>query len=73
MTDPTVELRLAELETRLAHHEHAVDELSAIVAEQGKVIDRMTVAVRALTERLRDVTSDLHQRSPSDDKPPPHY
>ncbi len=71
MTDPK-DSRLADLEARLVHHERALDELSAVVAAQGRVLDRLSTGVRSLTERLRDLAADL-PRPPSDDKPPPHY
>ena len=70
MTDP-VNARLADLEARLVHHERALDELSVVVAAQGRAHDRLTTGVRSLTERLRDLAANLPR--PPDDKPPPHY
>lgn len=67
-----LELRLVELERRLAHHERMAEELSAVVAEQGEVIDRMALQLRQLRDRLHDVEAGW-ERSPQDDKPPPHY
>lgn len=67
-----LELRLVELERRLAHHERMTEELSAVVAEQGEVIDRMALQLRQLRDRLHDVEAGW-ERSPQDDKPPPHY
>lgn len=71
MTDP-LERRVVELETRLAHHERMAEELSAVVAEQGRTIEVLTAQVRRLIERVREV-EDGWERSPQDDKPPPHY
>lgn len=64
--------RIAELETRLAHHEHTVDELSVVVAAQADQIDALRERVRRLTERLQTV-EDAVPRTPGDEPPPPHY
>jgi len=66
------DVRLVELESRLAHHERMAEELSAVVAEQGRTIELLTRQVRRLTDRLLDAEAGW-QRSPQDDKPPPHY
>ena len=69
----SVETRIVELERRLALHERVAEDLSSIVAEQGKTIDTLTLHVRHLTERLRGVEAVTGERSPQDDQPPPHY
>ena len=69
----SIETRIVELERRLALHERVAEDLSSIVAEQGKIIDTLTLHVRRLTERLRGVESATAERSPQDDKPPPQY
>ena len=66
------EVRLVELESRLAHHERMAEELSAVVAEQGRTIEVLSRQLQRLTERLLDAEAGW-QRSPQDDKPPPHY
>jgi len=71
MSDP-VESRLVELEIRLAHHERLAEDLSAVMAEQGRIIDRMAVQVRRLSDRLAELETGW-PRSLQDDKPPPHY
>ncbi len=71
MSDP-VESRLVELEIRLAHHERLAEDLSAVMAEQGRIIDRMAVQVRRLSDRLAELEAGW-PRSLQDDKPPPHY
>lgn len=68
----SLEARLVELESRLAHHERMAEELSALAAGQGRAIELLTGQVRRLTERLLDAEAGW-QRSPQDDKPPPHY
>lgn len=64
--------RVIELETRLTHQERMADELSSVVAEQGRLVDRLTARLRLLTDRLADYESGWRP-SPQDDKPPPHY
>lgn len=70
--DATLELRLIELESRLAHHERMAEELSSVIAEQGQTIDLLNERVRRLMGRLREVEAGW-DRSPQDDRPPPHY
>lgn len=67
-----LEARVVELEIRLAHHERMAEELSMVIAQQGRTMDMMAVRVQRLTERLREAESGW-DRSPQDDKPPPHY
>lgn len=70
--DKAVERRLIDLETRLAHHERMSEELSSVVFEQGRVIDLLTAQVRRLKERIAVQEAGV-ERSPQDDRPPPHY
>lgn len=70
--DEAQEQRLVDLEMRLAHHERMAEDLSAIIAEQGRTIDLMAERLRRLTERVRELEAGW-ERSPQDDRPPPHY
>lgn len=67
----SAEQRLTDLEIRFAHQERTIEELSDMVAAQGRTIDLLTERVRRLVERVREV--EAWRPSPSDDKPPPHY
>lgn len=64
--------RLIDLETRLAHHEHMAEELSEVMARQQAEIDRLNGLVRRLLERVLSLEAGS-ERSPQDDRPPPHY
>ncbi len=64
--------RIAELETRLAHQEHNIDELSSVVAEQARLLDLLREQLRRMTERVETVEDALPGQT-ADDKPPPHY
>ncbi|NFV78592.1 SlyX family protein [Magnetospirillum aberrantis] len=70
--DEMLEQRLIELETRIAYYERMAEDLSSVIADQGNLIDVLNERVRRLTGRLREVESGW-DRSPQDDKPPPHY
>ena len=70
MTD--YEQRLIALESRLTHHERMAEEMSEIIADQQRTIDLLTVQLRRLGDRMRDMAADWSP-SPQDDRPPPHY
>ncbi len=70
--DDAVETRLIDLESRLAHHERMGEELSTVVFEQSRAIDLLTAQVRRLKERIAMLEAGV-ERSPQDDRPPPHY
>lgn len=70
--DEMLEQRLVELESRIAHHERMAEDLSSVIADQGRTIDMLSEHVRRLIGRLREMEAGW-DRSPQDDKPPPHY
>ncbi|PKU23740.1 SlyX family protein [Telmatospirillum siberiense] len=70
--DSALEDRLIALESRLAHHERMADEMSDVLTDQQRAIDLLTARIRRLQDRLKDVELGA-DRSPQDDKPPPHY
>jgi len=70
--DETLERRLIELETRIAYHERMAEDLSSVIAEQGRTIDLLSERVQRLIQRVRELEQGW-ERSPQDDKPPPHY
>lgn len=68
----SLEARVVELESRLAHHERMAEELSSVIADQGRIIDMLALRLKRLTDRVREAEAGW-DRSPQDDKPPPHY
>lgn len=61
-----MENRMVNLEVRYTHLERQVDELSQVVFEQRKLIDRMTRELKALQVRLGGDDEPANE-------PPPHY
>ena len=68
----SLEDRLISLESRVAYYERQAEELSDVIAQQGKTIDLLTLQLRRLVERFGDMEAGW-SRSPQDDRPPPHY
>ncbi len=71
MTDNS-QARLTELESRLAHHERMTEDISAVLNEQARAIDGLTLQLRRLTERVAEYEAGGTD-TPPDDQPPPHY
>lgn len=63
------EQRLIDIETALANQERTLDELSRIVYEQGKEIDRLV----KLNKYLRDMIDKDVVKPETEETPPPHY
>lgn len=61
-----------ELEERIAHLVRAVDDLSDIVASQGREIDRLTRLGAMLAQREAE-REDQGQDAPAANTPPPHW
>jgi SlyX protein len=66
-----LERRLIEVEQRLSFSERMAEELSGVVAEQGRLIDTLDRKLAELRKRFEETTT--WQPSPQDEQPPPHY
>ena len=66
-----LERRLIEVEQRLSFSERMAEELSGVVAEQGRLIDALDRRLAELRKRFEETTT--WQPSPQDEQPPPHY
>jgi len=64
--------RLAELETRIAFQEQAIQELSDVVARQQAEIDRLSRANETLRLQLLELAPSL-VAGRDEETPPPHY
>ena len=75
--DEQLEHRLAELETRLAFQEHALQELSDALAELRQEEGRNALRLHRALEELRQLRSALAASPVTGDvgsePPPPHY
>ena len=77
VTNAELDARLAELETRLAFQEHAMQELSDALAAARSEESRNALMLHRALEELRQVRSAL-AASPTlgdagSEPPPPHY
>ena len=61
-----MEQRVVDLEVRYTHLEQQVSELSDVVFEQQKQLERMAKEITSLRGRLADVDD-------GQEPPPPHY
>lgn len=66
-----LEARVADLESRLAFQDDALQTLSDVVYEQERVIERLRLQMQALIKRLEDLQGQVGVSD--DDVPPPHY
>ena len=63
---------MVELEERVAHLMRAVDDLSDVVARQGKEIDRLSRLVQLLVEREAEREA-MGMDGPAANVKPPHW
>jgi SlyX protein len=65
------EERLTDIEVKLAHQEHALDEVSQVLIDQQAQLSRLEQVCRSLTERLRSISEGVPAGERDDE--PPHY
>lgn len=61
-----MEQRIQELEIRYMHQQRMLEDLSEVVIEQGRAIERLVAELAELRARRPDDPSPA-------DEPPPHY
>lgn len=64
--------KITDLEIRITHQEHHIEELDKVIIEQQKLIDRLNERLLFLEKRIKNVTENNIKR-PEDEAPPPHY
>lgn len=67
-----MEDKITDLEIRIAHQQHHIEELDKVIVEQHKLIDHLTERLELLENRMKTITQD-HIKHPEDETPPPHY
>jgi SlyX protein len=64
--------RLVELETKASFQEAALLDMSKLIVEQGARIEKLETTVRALRDKLKDVSGEGQSPLPENERPP-HY
>ncbi|MEE6032551.1 SlyX family protein [Avibacterium paragallinarum] len=64
--------QIAELETKVAFQEHAIEELNQALIEQQFIIEKMQLQLRHLAAKLKDLQPS-NIASQAEETPPPHY
>ncbi len=67
----SLEMRIADLESRLAFQDDTIQTLNDVLVEQQRAVERLQLQLAALAKRQEEL---LSQYGPSEDEaPPPHY
>ena len=64
--------RLMDIEIKLSHQEHAVEELNQVVCQQQKKIDHLEAICEALIRHVKEL-SDSAAEQRTTNETPPHY
>ncbi len=65
------EARIADLETRLAFQDDALQTLSDVLIEQQRTLDRLQLQLEVLARRQEEMQSRIGDEG--EEPPPPHY
>ena len=66
------EERFIDLETRLAHQDHLLNELNDVLTRQQQKITQLETLCRSLVDRVRSIGEALSDIDGGDERPP-HY
>jgi SlyX protein len=69
---PDIDEQMQDLQTRYAFQEDLINSLNQIVIDQGRHIERVELMIRQLTNSMQELSADVEQFSP-DEQRPPHY
>ncbi|ATR82184.1 hypothetical protein CYD26_20615 [Pseudomonas sp. FFUP_PS_473] len=67
----SLELRIMELESRLAFQDDTVQALNDVLVEQQRVVERLQLQMSALLKRYEEMVGQY--QSAEEEAPPPHY
>lgn len=65
--------RFIDIETKIAHQEHTIEQQNEVIYEQEKRIVRLEKAYKRLIERFKGLEGALQVGTPPEDEKPPHY
>ncbi|MDH4610834.1 SlyX family protein [Pseudomonas sp. BN102] len=67
----SLEMRIADLESRLAFQDDTIQTLNDVLVGQQRVVERLQLQLAALARRQEELLSQFG--SSEDEAPPPHY
>ncbi|WP_137886605.1 SlyX family protein [Pseudomonas sp. 2FE] len=67
----SLEMRITELESRLAFQDDTIQALNDVLVAQQRVLERLQLQVAALAKRQEDLQGQFGVSE--EDAPPPHY
>lgn len=67
----SLEMRINELETRLAFQDDTIQALNDVLVMQQRVVERLQLQLAALAKRQEELLGQFG--GGDDDVPPPHY
>lgn len=68
----SLEMRVMELETRLAFQDDTIQALNDEIVAQQRIVERLQMQVATLARRQEELLSQFGT-SDGDEAPPPHY
>jgi SlyX protein len=69
----SLELRITDLETRLAFQDDTIQSLNDELIAQLRLVERLQVQMEALIRRQDELAGQLEAGAGEDEAPPPHY
>lgn len=70
--EQTLEQRIEDLEYKVAFQEHTIEQLNDALTEQQHQMDKMSVQISFLVNKLKAMEPSNMARQ-SEESPPPHY
>ena len=65
--------KIIELEEKIAHIQHMLDDLNMVVFRQGETIENLNNQIEELKEKLESLKSPQSSQKVINDDKPPHY
>ena len=65
--------KIIELEEKIAHIQHMLDDLNMVVFRQGEMIENLNNKIEELKENLESLKSPQSSQEVINDDKPPHY